>query len=239
MKKRLLALLAAALLICTSTPVTVFAEKEQAQDKDDASSPRSEVELLTTATQNDLIEEASDVDADIKDEIATLIPETMEDIYINNVDDFLEFVENCRLDTWSVNKRVILNEDISLLRTDFDYVPTFGGIFDGQDHTISEYNLTDGLSHVGLFAEIQKTGIVCNLNVSGSIIPSGEQIRIGGLCGENFGYIKNCSFKGVISSNDYVGGITSYNHVTGIIEDCSASGYIKGIHFVGAVAGMN
>ncbi|RKM57548.1 hypothetical protein D6855_13450 [Butyrivibrio sp. CB08] len=236
MKKRLLALLTICVLVTTSAPLTVFAEKEEEKE---TQAPRSSVELLTTATQTDLIEEEQDVDADIESEIQALIPETMEDIYIRNVDDFIAFANNCKLDTWSVNKRVILTEDISLLGKEFDFVPSFGGIFDGQDHTISEYNVSDGLSHVGLFADIQKTGVIANLNVTGSIIPSGEQIRVGGVCGENHGYIKSCSFKGVISSNDYVGGIAAYNHYTGIIEDCTVSGYIKGIHFVGGIAGVN
>lgn len=238
MKKRILALLTIFALVCTSAPLTVFAEKEE-EIKEETKEPRSEVELLSTATQTDLLENEEDVDADIEDEIEALIPDEFEDIYIGSVDDFLSFANNCKLDTWSVNKRVILTEDISLLGKNFDFVPSFGGVFDGQDHTISEYNVSDGLSHVGLFADVQKTGVIANLNVTGTIIPSGEQIRVGGLCGENHGYIKNCSFKGVISSNDYVGGITSYNHYTGVIEDCSVSGYVKGIHFVGGVAGCN
>jgi hypothetical protein len=244
MKKRILALLTIFALVCTSAPLTVLAEKEEetkeeVKEEKEEKEPRSEVELLSTATQSDLFEDDENVDADIEDAIEALIPEELEDIYISSVDDFLSFANNCKLDTWSVNKRVILTQDLSLLGKDFDYVPSFGGIFDGQGHTISEYNVSDGLSHVGLFAEVQKTGIIANLSVSGSIIPSGEQIRVGGLCGENHGYIKNCSFKGVISSNDYVGGIASYNHFTGIIEDCNVSGYIKGIHFVGGVAGYN
>lgn len=238
MKKRILALLTIFALVCTSAPLTVLAEKEE-EIEEETKEPRSEVELLSTATQTDLLENEEDVDADIEDEIEALIPEEFEDIYISSVDDFLSFANNCKLDTWSVNKRVVLTEDISLLGKNFDFVPSFGGVFDGQGHTISEYNVSDGLSHVGLFAEVQKTGIIANLSVSGSIIPSGEQIRVGGLCGENHGYIKNCSFKGVISSNDYVGGITSYNHFTGIIEDCNVSGYVKGIHFVGGIAGYN
>lgn len=240
MKKRLLALLTIFALVCTSAPLTVLAEKNETKEEvKEEKEPRSEVELMSTATQTDLFEDDENVDADIEDAIEALIPEELEDIYISSVDDFLSFANNCKLDTWSVNKRVILTEDISLLGKSFDFVPSFGGVFDGQGHTISEYNVSDGLSHVGLFADVQKTGVIANLNVSGTIIPAGEQIRVGGFCGENHGYIKNCSFKGVISSNDYVGGITSYNHFTGIIEDCNVSGYIKGIHFVGGIAGYN
>ena len=238
MKKRLLALLTIFALVCTSSPLTVFAEKEEEiKEETQENEPRSEVELLSTATQTDLFEDDKDVDADIEQEIEALIPDELEDIYIGSVDEFLSFANNCKLDTWSVNKRVILTSDLSLLGKDFDFVPSFGGIFDGQGHTISEYNVSDGLSHVGLFADVQKSGVIANLNVTGTIFPSGEQIRVGGICGENHGYIRNCSFKGVISSNDYVGGITSYNHFTGTIEDCSVTGYIKGIHYVGGIAG--
>ena len=138
MKKRLLALLTIFTLACTSAPFTVFAEKEE-EIKEETKEPRSEVELLSTATQTDLLESEEDVDADIEDEIEALIPDEFEDIYIGSVDDFLSFANNCKLDTWSVNKRVILTEDISLLGKNFDFVPSFGGVFDGQGHTISAY----------------------------------------------------------------------------------------------------
>ncbi|MBO5620529.1 MAG: hypothetical protein J5959_02750, partial [Butyrivibrio sp.] len=83
-------------LVCTSAPLTVLAEKEEETGKEDQEKdPRSEVELLSTATQTDLYEDDENVDADIEEAIKALIPEDLEDIYISSVDDFLSFANNC------------------------------------------------------------------------------------------------------------------------------------------------
>ena len=38
-----------------------------------------------------------------------------ETIQIDSTEDFLSFAESCSLDSWSANKQVLLNTDISLL----------------------------------------------------------------------------------------------------------------------------
>ena len=58
------------------------------------------------------------------------------EIYIDSVDDLQEFSRNCRLDTWSQNKKIYLTEDLNIAGSDFEPIPTFGGYFDGQGHTI-------------------------------------------------------------------------------------------------------
>ena len=79
-------------------------------------------------------------------------------IHIKNASDFLEFARNCSTDSWSRDKIFILDKDIDLSRTDFAPVPTFGGIFLGQGHTISGLSLDGGSSYTGLFRYIQETG---------------------------------------------------------------------------------
>ena len=57
-------------------------------------------------------------------------------IRISSVKDLEELSENCILNSWSQDKIVILEKDLDLSGTDFTPIPSFGGIFLGQGHTI-------------------------------------------------------------------------------------------------------
>ncbi|MBO6239357.1 MAG: hypothetical protein J6O61_00585 [Butyrivibrio sp.] len=198
-----------------------------------------EGEVVETGTQQRAIENEVDVDEDIKKDIEEKISEDIEEITINTTDEFIEFAENCKLDTWSANKRVILNSDISLLGTGFEGVPTFAGEFVGNGHTIGDFTIGKDSSHIGLFINLQKGGIIKNLKVRGSIIPSGENIIVGGIVSDNSGIIQNCEFEGVVTANDYVGGIVGINQLSGDIKECTSRGFIHGVHYVGGIAGEN
>ncbi|SFP93610.1 hypothetical protein SAMN04487928_11281 [Butyrivibrio proteoclasticus] len=199
----------------------------------------TEGEVIKTGTQERAIENEVDVDEDIKEDIEAEISEEIEEINISSVEDFLKFSENCKLDTWSVNKRVILNADISLLGTNFEGVPTFAGEFVGNGHTISDFTIGKDISHMGLFVTLQKTGSISDLKVKASILPSGENIIIGGIVSDNSGHIQNCEFEGVITANDYIGGIAGINQLSGDIKGCTTRGFIHGVHYVGGIAGEN
>ncbi|WP_029231011.1 hypothetical protein [Butyrivibrio sp. VCB2006] len=237
MKKRLCALLLGVVFVTTSA-VTAFAEND---DNTAAIEERPGVPTPTvsTGTYERALEDVTDVDEDIKENVEAVIPEQMEEINIGSTEEFLAFANNCKLDTWSVNKKVTLTSDISLLGCDFTGIPSFGGIFDGAGHTISSFNVDKGMSYIGLFTEVQSTAVITNLKVQGSIIPSGEQINIGGIAAINNGYIHKCSYTGVINGNDYVGGVVGVNKLTGVLDDCSCSGYVHGVHFTGGIVGQN
>ncbi len=242
MKKKALSLLMV-FIMSFSVSSTCFAENVQDQgiEKEVTEMPVAEEGHLSTATQKEALEKEATENADEEtgDEAEETDPIRMEEISISNADEFLAFAENCKLDTWSANKKVLITADISLLGKKFNGIPTFGGILDGQGHTIEGINISDGMSHLGFFEEIQKNAEVHNLTVSASILPSGSQINVGGLSGDNYGLIRDCTFKGVVSANDYVGGIAGYNHLAGTIENCTVQGYIKGVHFAGGIAGQN
>jgi len=197
------------------------------------------LEAPETGTQENAKENVSDVDSDIEEDIESIIPTEWEEIEISTAEDLRVFAKNCSLDTWSRNKYVTLKNDISLYEEDFLTIPTFGGVFDGQNHTISNYNMYAAQTQIGIFANVQKQGIIKNLNVTGRIIPSGSQSIVGGIAGENSGIIMSCSFKGIIESKDYVGGIVGINRLEGIISDCKSDGVIMGQHFTGGIAGEN
>ena len=71
------------------------------------------------------------------------------DIHISSAADWRRLAQNCRLDTWSQGKTVVLDCDLDL--TGEASIPTFGGTFDGQGHTIQGWKLEGEGSHRGLF----------------------------------------------------------------------------------------
>ena len=163
----------------------------------------------------------------------------MTTINIGTSDDLIELAKNCRLDTWSRDKNIVLTDDIVLDGSDFKYIPTFGGIFDGKGHTISGLTVSDSESYTGLFCITQESALIKDLKVEGSLAPSGRQMATGGIVGDNYGAISNCSFTGNVNGYDYSGGIAGYNEQTGRISNCKSSGYVMGMHFTGGITGYN
>lgn len=162
-----------------------------------------------------------------------------ETIKIRDVDDLMEFAANCTLDSWSQGKTVVLQADIYLDGVDFAPIPTFGGTFDGKGHSILGQDIADSISPAGLFSVIQEGAVVKNLNVTGNVTPSGENSVIGGIAGENYGVIKNCTFTGTVSGTQNVGGVVGMNGYTGEVINCRVSGEILGESMTGGIAGYN
>ena len=158
---------------------------------------------------------------------------------IYTIKSFLQFAEDCRLDSYSQGLTVILKRDIRLDDTDFQRIPIFHGVFQGNGHTIAGVNITEESSALGLFRYLEEDAIVEDLHVTGSILPEGSRSQIGAIAGVNRGTIRNCSFSGTVSGNNSIGGLVGTNAVTGIIEGCTATGQVNGSHFVGGICGDN
>jgi len=171
------------------------------------------------------------------------LPETeelwREEIVINTAEEFLAFAQNCFIDSWSADKRILLNADIDLTGVDFGAVPVFAGVFDGQGHWISGVTYGGDGYVAGLFRYIEKGGLVENLTLKGEITAADEKECIGGLCGVNYGTIRGCSFQGNVSGRTAVGGLAGVNEGTGVIADCTAGGSVTGYYSTGGIAGRN
>ncbi len=216
-KSRFLSLLLAVLL-CILPVMNVLAEEEETS---------VEEEVISVEDANETIDSYND------EEIA------WEEVHIKNLEDLQAFSRNCWLDTWSLNKKVYLEEDITVSSSEFVPIPTFGGYFDGQGHTINGLTIRDSVSYVGLFCDTQPSAVIANLKVQGTVRPSGKQMVVGGIAGDNRGIILNCAFEGTVKGNDYVGGITGINELSGILIECKADGTITGAHYSGGIAGHN
>ncbi len=163
----------------------------------------------------------------------------VETIHISTAQDLLALADSCRLDSWSVDRLVILDADIDLTGTDFTSIPTFGGTFDGSGYTICGLSITKEGNVQGLFRYLQSTAIVHDLHVEGDIQPAGTSSTLGGIAGTNAGQILKSTFTGQVSGTDRVGGLAGNNEVTGILEDCTVYGTIQGSHFIGGLVGDN
>ena len=56
-------------------------------------------------------------------------------IRIQTNEDWRTLAENCTLDTWSQDKVVVLEADLDFSSEGITCIPTYGGIFLGQNHT--------------------------------------------------------------------------------------------------------
>lgn len=161
------------------------------------------------------------------------------EITISSVEDLTAFAENCSLDTWSQGKTVRLTANLDLTNRDFSPIPTFGGTFLGDGHTISGLSLTASGSRQGFFRNIQPGAVVSDLNVAGTVYPGGSHSNVGGIAGVNGGILQNCSFRGMVKGDTAVGGVVGLNEATGQVNGCSMVGTVVGENATGGVAGKN
>ena len=140
---------------------------------------------------------------------------------------FLDFAENCRLDSYSRNLSVVLLTDIDLTGVDFAGIPIFCGNFDGNGHTVSGLSITQDGSNMGLFRYVDASALIQNLTVSGEIIPDGSRSAVGGIAGHNAGKIQNCFFDGTVSGSDDVGGIAGITSREVTFTQCANTGHIS------------
>lgn len=159
-------------------------------------------------------------------------------LHIDSPKAFLQFVEDCRLDSYSKDMVVYLETDLDLTDTEFTGIPIFCGTFDGKFHTVS-ISITNNGSDQGFFRHLARGALVQNLNVTGPVTPEGSRGNVGGLVGDNEGTISWCSFQGEVSGGDCVGGLVGLNQEHGFVEHSQASGSVSGDHFVGGLVGEN
>ncbi len=158
---------------------------------------------------------------------------------ISTKEDFIEFAENCTLDSWSRNKYFTLDNDINLSGCRDIYVPSFAGVFDGNGHTISGISIRESGSACGLFRYVQSGAKVKNLNVSGSIDAAGSAKNVGMIAGANYGNIDGCKASGRITGEENVGGIAGFNAKEGKVTGCLSTCLVVGTHSGAGIAGSN
>ena len=159
--------------------------------------------------------------------------------YIDSVSQLLELAEKCSVDSWSTGRTVVLREDLSLDGFDWEPIPTFGGTFEGNGHTLRDLQLTGSYSPAGLFARLEEGAVVENLTVQGFVAPSGTNDTAGGIVGINNGTLINCQFSGAVKGNSEVGGLVGRNEERGTLARCTSRSFVDGKSSTGGLVGYN
>ena len=114
---------------------------------------------------------------------------------------------------------------------------TFGGTFDGGDHTIKGLSIDDTASYAGLFGYV--SGDASTKAVIKNIKVDGASLKVGSYAGILFGMaeyaeISNVTVSGTVAGNDFVGGLGG-SLSNGTVETASVSGTVQGS---GSVSGV-
>ena len=116
----------------------------------------------------------------------------------------------------------------------------FQGTFDGQNHTISGIYIDNNSDYQGLFGCVDGEGAtIQNLSVADSYIKAKDYV--GGIVGDNYGTVSNCSNSGTVTgtnSSAYVGGIVGQNYGDSEVSNCSNSGTVTGTDSYAYVGGI-
>ena len=113
----------------------------------------------------------------------------------------------------------------------------YTGNFDGGGHTITGLKIDkSGTDYVGLIGCLGSGGKVQNVTLT-NISVSGANC-VGGIAGQNYGTVENCSVNGTVTGKGFTdtGGIAGSNY--GTISGCSAEGTVTGSVNVGGIAGL-
>ena len=137
---------------------------------------------------------------------------------------------------------ITLDTDIDLTGKNWTPIGTsfsnkYTGTFDGGGHTIKGLTVTTYDKYAGLFGWLNSAGTVKNVVMEGVQITSNHSSGFaGGVVGNSWGTIENCSVSGSVNGEVYVGGVVG-KQTSGSMTGCSSSATVKGTVNVGGVAG--
>ena len=113
----------------------------------------------------------------------------------------------------------------------------YTGTFDGNGKTITGLTVTGSYKYAGLFGDIDENGTVKNVVLEGVQITSDNSSGYaGGVAGDSWGTIENCSVSGSVSGTTFAGGVVG-SQWGGSITGCNSSATVKGEAYVGGIAG--
>lgn len=143
---------------------------------------------------------------------------------------------------WKLGINITLTADIDLKGIDWtpigkDDNKAYTGTFDGNGKTITGLTVTGSDQYAGLFGYIGSGGTVKNVVLEGVQIESDNSSGYaGGVAGDSWGTIENCSVTGSVSGTTFAGGVVGSQR-GGSITGCNSSATVKGVIFAGGIAG--
>ena len=113
----------------------------------------------------------------------------------------------------------------------------YKGTFDGGGHTITGLTVTTSDQYAGLFGYIGSGGKVKDVTLENvQITNDNSSGYAGGVAGDSWGTIENCSVSGSVSGTTFAGGVVG-SQWGGSITGCNSSATVKGVIFAGGIAG--
>lgn len=143
---------------------------------------------------------------------------------------------------WKLGINITLTADIDLKGIDWtpigiDYNHRYTGTFNGNGKTITGLTVTGSDQYAGLFGYIDEGGTVKNVVLEDVKIESNHSSGyVGGVAGDSWGTIENCSVSGSVSGTTFAGGVVG-SQWGGSITGCNSSATVKGVIFAGGIAG--
>lgn len=178
-------------------------------------------------------------------------------VKINNVDEFKTFVANCNNDsTYSINKVFDLTNDINLINNSNLSIKEFNGTFNGNYHSIINYNLSSDNcdEYQSLFNVVTKNASINNLDFENVSISATKATYVG-IIGRLYGTVTNMNVSGYIEGKSYVGVIayagnyklsndesstdSTVNYGYAYVTSVNNSAFVNGKSYVGGIAGFN
>lgn len=125
------------------------------------------------------------------------------------------------------NKNLVSKSDLTEWKPIGDRWSSYTGTFDGQGYTISGlYFNNPTSSYVGLFGCIGANGKISNVGVLDSYFQFST--LGGGVCGVNYGTVRDCKNTGSVRGFSTIGGVCGFNEKGGIIENSFNEGTVSG-----------
>ena len=142
---------------------------------------------------------------------------------------------------WKLGINITLTDNIDLTGEwtpiGIDDKHQYIGTFDGGNHTISGLTVTGSDEYAGLIGYLGSGGKVQNVVLEGVQITSDNSSGYaGGVAGDSWGTIENCSVSGSVSGTTFAGGVVG-SQWGGSITGCNSSATVKGVIFAGGIAG--
>ncbi len=233
----------------TDTITIALKMQEQAGNEYQNLSIGTEFSVQLIATQ--LASESDSFDTNYDIEAAYLNKDAEGAWLINNIDELYYFSSQVNSGNSYLGETVKLTADIDL--AGYNWVPIgagdvegvwvgFNGIFDGQNHTISNVTITKSGGWNGIFGLVGRgtskfEESISNLNVKNMVIEETNRMT-GGIVGQLYGNIENCHVenvtvkaipnktdKGEYDNGDKIGGVVGWfgdNGNNHYIRNCSA-----------------
>ena len=215
--------------ICKENECKDFKDSESGIDQETFN---KEYEEFIKSWDTENIWKASDSEADIRMKLCFLredLKERKRVVEISDKQGLYDAVNEINTGAISEETMYVLTDDIDMAGSSWipagiDGNTPFEGCFDGNGHTIRNFNIPmKNVNYGGFFGYIGKKGEVHNLIIDCVITGKGNYAAP--MCGWNEGLVTNCVTRTVSHGARYNGGFIAHNG--GTIRRCSAYGKVR------------